>query len=379
MTTSFEDRLRDDLHAAVGGASFDELDATSLIGLGQRAVRRRRLSCAVAAAAVSLTAVVVGVGLGATGAGRAVAPPAGTTSSSSVPTTPVPAPSPSADGVMNPGTFGSRAELRPAGTGVTYTVRGITSEGHRFAALEESTNGTSRVLAGLRLDRPGLADVAFTDGPIAVLVTPGPVESIEMGSPGPMLQHVGSAPIHGTTQWVTIAALPATWTKPWEVLGWSSLAGGHGQAQVAQSSTATIPAKSGGAGWSVMPVRFTARPALDGAALVEVEKADGPSLDLHHLGSLVLAADQTQSFARGDGAAYATLYGLTRAEPVSVTPKGDTATRFADGWTFTTVEVADGVWATAIQLSGMDDSSTAPVPSVSWTDSAGATHTFDLP
>ena len=77
MTTSFEDQVREDLRAAAGGAAFDHLEPASVIGLGQRAVRRRRLGYAAGAASLALAvAVAVGVGLGANGPGRAVTPPA---------------------------------------------------------------------------------------------------------------------------------------------------------------------------------------------------------------------------------------------------------------------------------------------------------------
>ncbi|GAB3068920.1 hypothetical protein [Pedococcus soli] len=372
MTSTFEDRVREDLHAAAGEVAFDHLDPASVIGLGRRAARRRGLSRAAAATAVSLAALAVGVALGDTAPRRAVAPVG--TATSSTPST-----ASTATARVNAGAFGSRSELRPAGSTMAYTVRGLVSDGHRFAALENSVEGVPRTVAGLRLDRPELADVAYTDGPLAILVTQGPVDSIRMGSTGFALDHLGSAPVAGTSQWLTVASIPASWTKPWQDLAWTTGTGKRGAARMPASFTATIPAKGGGAGWSPLPVRFTARPTPTGTALVEVEKADSPTLGLQHLGLLTLDPGQSQEFARGDGGAYATLYGLTRSKPVSVAPRGDTAARFVDGWTFTTVEVTGGVWATAIQLTGMDDSSPDPVPSVSWTDGTGASHSFDLP
>ena len=381
MTISFEDQLREDLRAAVAGASFDAsggFEPASVIRLGQRAVQRRRITYAASLAAVAVVAVVAGQALGDSDPSRAVTPPAGTTSSSSVSAT--------VGTTMNPGRFGSPVELKPGGKDAgdpaaltTFSVHGVEEDGKRFAALLDQTEGLGRAVSALSLDDvDGGADIAFMNGPLAVLLSSEPLAAVRLGSDGPPLQQVASAPVAGTTRWLTVGSLPTSWRDPWEDLYWTTATGARGRTRAPKAAIATVPGKAGPDGWSAFPVRFTWRPSA-GGPLVETEHSDGPSVPMVYSSVLTPAPDQDQAFARGDGGDYSTIYGLTRAKPVSVTPRGDSAARFAQGWTFATVELSDGWWATAIRLSGMDDSSLDPVPSLTWTDAAGTSHTFDLP
>ena len=165
------------------------------------------------------------------------------------------------------------------------------------------------------------------------------------------------------------------WQGSWEDLHWSSEAGTSGIVAAPPSEASTVPGPAGGDGWEPIEVRFTVQPSKE-ATLVDLEHFD-IAQGMVFAGTLTLPGAQEQVFIRGDGANYSAVYGLTRTKPVSVTPRGDTAQRFAAGWTFTTVELGDRVWATAIQLSGMDDSSDG-LTSLTWKDAAGTSHTFEL-
>ena len=380
MTISFEDQLREDLHSAAGNASFEAfpgLEPSSVIRLGRRAVQRRRLRYAAGLAALATVAVVAGLALGDGDPSRAVTPPAGTTSRPSVSTTVVP--------TLNPGRFGAPVELRPGGKDgddpsarTVFSVHGVATGGRRMVALFDQTEGFGRAVSALSLDDPGAtADIVFVNGPMAVLVTSEPLSTLRLGADGPSLQQVASAPVAGTSQWLTVGSLPTSWLTPWVDLYWTTDSGATGHTGAPTAAIAAVPGKAGPAGWAGFPVRFTSRPSV-GDPLVEVERSDDPSVPMLHAGVLS-PAGKDQVFFRGDGAGFAMIYGLTRARPVSVLPHGDTASRFADGWTFATVELGGGWWASAIRLSGMDDSSPDPVPSISWTDAAGTTHDVDLP
>jgi hypothetical protein len=79
MTSTFEDQLREDLHAAAGHTAYPSIDPTEVIGDGRRFVRRRRRQQAVTA--VAAVAVLAVGGLIATDQGRTTtAPPAGPSS-----------------------------------------------------------------------------------------------------------------------------------------------------------------------------------------------------------------------------------------------------------------------------------------------------------
>lgn len=375
MTTSFEDQLREDLQAAVGGASFDtapSFEPASVIRLGQRAVQRRRLGYAASLAALAVVAVLAGQALGDSDPRRAVTPPAGSSTS--------------ARATIHSGAFGAPEEFKPGGKDgddpdalANYTVQGVDRGGRPTVVLTDITDEPAYTLSTLPLDEePASADIVFKNGPKAVFVSAEPPSVVRLGRDGPTLQQAASAPIAGTNLWLTMGSVQDGWLGPWDDLFWSTDSGASGVTRVPASATSTVPAMAGGQGWEEFVVRFTAHPSTAGTR-VDVEHFERGLAQMVYAGTLTLPTGQDQAFIRGDGANYSAIYGLTRTKPVSITPRGDTATRFADGWTFTTVELGDGLWATAVQLTGMDDSSVDPVPTLNWKDSTGASHTFDLP
>ena len=377
---SDHERVQDLLQRSATPALHFDLDETMRLG---RRARRRRRAALVGGAAAGVAAFGFAVAA-ALPLGGSPLPPAGPSSSarptSPQPTTPSSTPSePIARATSNPGRFGSRSTLRPPGTDLVLSVHGVESAGRRFASLLDHSDGPGygRTLSGLLLDvSDPPADIAIASGPMAVLLSGQPLGQVRLGPDGPELTSLTSAPVAGTERWVTVGILPTTWTEPWPDLYWQDRAGASGRSSAPQSAVSTVPAKAGPAGWNAIPVRFTARPSAGGALVAVEHEAAGrgmvPAADV------ALAPGEQQTFVRGDGANYAALYGLTRSRPVAVTPHGNPASRFAGGWTFTTVELAEGLWATAVQLTGMDDSSVQPITSVSWKDAAGVSHTFSL-
>jgi hypothetical protein len=373
MTISFEDRLREDLRAAVGNASFDAaggFEPASVIRLGQRAVRRRRLGYAASLAALAVVAVVAGQALGDSDPSRAVTPPAGSSTSASA--------------TIHPGAFGTLEEFKPGGKDgddpdalASYTVRGVDEGGRRSVVLTDITDEPAYTLSTLPLDQePAAADIVFKNGPKVVFVGTEPPSVVRLGRDGPTLQQAASVPIAGTNKWLTMGSVQDGWLGPWDDLYWSTGSGASGTTRVLASATSTVPAKAGSQGWEEFVVRFTTRPATEGSR-VDVEHFAQGLAQLVHAGTLTLPDAQDQVFIRGDGANFGAIYGLTRTKPTSLTPRGDTASRLAGGWTSTSTAVGDGLWATAIQLTGLDDSSVG-VTSLTWKDAAGGSHTFDL-
>lgn len=368
MTTSFEDRLRADLHAAAGGTSFDAAGPSpaSVIILGQRVVRRRRLTYAAGAAVLAIVAVVAGSALSGSDPRRGVTPPAGSTTGS--------------------GAFGAVTEFRPGGkdaddpdASAVYTVQAVEEGGERSVVLNDVTDAAAHELTRLPLTAPESADIVFKNGLKVVLVTGEPLSVVRIGASGPTLQQVASTRVAGTTRWMTMGSAPGGFQDAWEEVSWSTENGDSGTTPVPRSVVLTVPGKSGAAGWARFPVRFTTHSSATGAIRVDVERWEPALTDLVHAGSLTLPTGQDQVFMRGDGASSGAIYGLTLGEPTSVTPRGDSAARLAGGWTSVDGQVSRGVWAIALELTGMDDSSPDPVPSISWKDAAGASHTFDLP
>lgn len=368
MSTDFEDGLRARLHAAVDDESGDWFDTDGAIDAAeQAALRRRHLRTAGALAAV-VAALAVGVGLGLQGSPRDTGLPAGPAPSGASASPSGAASGPSAD----PGTFGSPADLVLTATGATYRVQGTDSGGGRFATL---TTAEGALLARVPLDPAApVMDVVHDAQPLALLVAPEPVRDARLGPGGPLLVENTAVRVPGTDRWMTLALLSPDWLEPWPDLVWTDSAGDEARASAPPSVTTVVPGKAGDAGWSAIPVRFTARPS-DAGPLVTAERAE---VGMRLAAELTLAPGAKGAFQRGDGSGFAEVYGLTTSEPVSVTPQGDTAARFADGWTFATVEVTDGLWATAIRLTGMDDSSPRPLTAISWTDRAGTTHRVEM-
>ncbi|MEO6413136.1 MAG: hypothetical protein ABIO48_11175 [Pedococcus sp.] len=374
MTISFEDQLREDLRAAVGDASFDAsggFEPASVIRLGQRAVQRRRLGYAASLAALAVVAVVAGQALGDSDPSRAVSPPAGSSTSASATT--------------HPGAFGALEEFKPGGKDgddpdalANYTVRGVEEGGRRSVVLTDITDEPAYTLSTLPLDEDSAAaDIVFKNGPKVVFVGTEPPSVVRLGRDGPTLQQAASVPIAGTNKWLTMGSVQDGWLGPWDNLFWSTVSGASGTTRVPNSSTSTVPAKAGSQGWDEFVVRFTAHPS-SGGTQVDAEHFEPGLAQMVYAGTLTLPDAQDQVFIRGDGANYSAIYGLTRTKPVTITPRGDTASRLAGGWTSTSAQLGDSLWATAIQLTGLDDSSVG-VPSLTWKDAAGASHTFDLP
>ncbi|MBM6401051.1 hypothetical protein [Phycicoccus sonneratiae] len=366
MSTAFEDTLRAELHAAVAGETGDWFDTAAAIGAAERAARRRRRRRATTLAGLCTVALAVGVGVGLRDDAGPTSLPAGPlrTNASSAP---------SATPTDDPGTFGSAATVRPTGGDVAYTVRGRDISGRSFAVLFSSDG---LVVSGLPVDGAGpVVDVVDTGGPLAVLLTTAPAYDLRLGEGGPLLADSASARVPGTDRWMTLALLSPDWLDPWPDLYWTGPQGTPGHAPAPVSVTTDVPAKDGDQGWAPIHVRFTSRPSA-GGSVVTVEHAEG---GMRPSATLTLGRGATQAFVQGDGGNYAAVYGLTTSEPVSVTPHGDTASRFAGGWEFATVRLDEGLWATAVQLTGMDDSSVRPLTGLTWTDRSGTSHDVDVP
>ncbi|MGG5258698.1 hypothetical protein [Phycicoccus avicenniae] len=219
--------------------------------------------------------------------------------------------------------------------------------------------------------------VDIVDGirPMAVLVTHEPLSTVRLGDRGPVLTQVTSAPVPGSPWWLSTAELPSTWLQAWPEMHWTTRAGGLGITPAPPSVITEVPGLEGDQGWQPITVRFTSRPSL-GGPLVNVEHAAGS--DMRSAPMLALLPPSPGTFVRGDGGDYASVYGLTTSEPMSITPVGDRPSRFTRGWRSTSVELRDGLWATAIQLTGMDDSSVDPLRSIAWTDASGARHSTKI-
>jgi hypothetical protein len=137
MTSTFEDQLREDLHAAAGHTVYDSIDPTEVIGEGRRVVRRRhRLQALGTAAAVAVIAVG---GFLATDAGRTTtSPPAGPSTTTS--------PAATRSAVFNPGIPANRqfvVEVAPEGSAdanVSYYEVDLTSR-QRILLGRSSTRG----------------------------------------------------------------------------------------------------------------------------------------------------------------------------------------------------------------------------------------------
>ena len=131
-------------------------EPATVIHLGRRAARRRRLTYAAGVAGLAAVAVVVGLTLGNAGRDRAVTPPAGR----------------SASATTNPGTFGAPVDLKPGGKDeddpdalASYTVQGVDIGGVRSVVLTEVTDSPGHELTRLNLDEATeTARIVFNNG-----------------------------------------------------------------------------------------------------------------------------------------------------------------------------------------------------------------------